>query len=360
VNVPVGCLGSAASRLLGHAHHGAITLFDTFTLDQLRALLAVVEEGSFSAAARKLKRVQSAVSTAMLNLETQLGVTLWDRSGKTPKLTEPGRAVVRAAERVLHEADALRRLTSEMNAGLEASVSLCVDAALPISVLIAICAEFMKEFPGVDLRVDTQIMSAVAESVLKGNTTLGIATAVGLTADLKCTALAPIHLVPVVGARHPLAAAKGRPSRQELRDTVQIVLTERSETKSEDYAVLSPRTYRVADLHTKVELLRANLGWGHLPVHLVEQDLLQGNLVALKGPGVEADQQTVELFVIHRQDLAMGPAHRWISERVVALCFSEALNGLGSSRSRAGVVLAPPSEQEPRLERGRARKSGTS
>ncbi|HEX6243894.1 MAG TPA: LysR family transcriptional regulator, partial [Polyangiales bacterium] len=61
-------------------------MYDPVTLDQLRALVSVAQEGSFSAAARKLSRVQSAVSTAMANLEQQLGVAVWDRSEKRPRL----------------------------------------------------------------------------------------------------------------------------------------------------------------------------------------------------------------------------------------------------------------------------------
>src|SRR5262245_66295596 len=69
------------------------SVLETFTLDQLRALIAVIEEGSFSAAARKLHRVQSAISTSMANLEHQLGVPLWDRSTKVARLTDQGQAV---------------------------------------------------------------------------------------------------------------------------------------------------------------------------------------------------------------------------------------------------------------------------
>ena len=69
-------------------------MLEAVTLDQLRVLITVAEEGSFSAAARKLKRVQSAISQAMANLEGQLGLLLWDRSAKVPKSTEIGRAHV--------------------------------------------------------------------------------------------------------------------------------------------------------------------------------------------------------------------------------------------------------------------------
>ena len=75
-------------------------MLEAVTLDQLRVLITVAEEGSFSAAARKLKRVQSAISQAMANLEGQLGLLLWDRSAKVPKLTEQGRAILAAAQRI--------------------------------------------------------------------------------------------------------------------------------------------------------------------------------------------------------------------------------------------------------------------
>ncbi|HYO97562.1 MAG TPA: LysR family transcriptional regulator, partial [Polyangiaceae bacterium] len=109
-------------------------------MDQLRAFEAVVREGSFSAAARKLKRVQSAVSTSMSNLEIQLGVPIWDRSRKVAKLTPQGEAVLAATRRVLMEVDGLRRLTSGMVMGVEPSVSLCLDALFPVDALLDACS----------------------------------------------------------------------------------------------------------------------------------------------------------------------------------------------------------------------------
>src|ERR1700690_355799 len=111
-------------------------MFDPVTLDQLRAFVAVVEQGSFSAAARRLKRVQSAISASMANLETHLGIALWDRSAKVARLTDQGQAVLVAARRVLAEVDALKRVTASMVQGLETSVSLCVDALFPVEALV--------------------------------------------------------------------------------------------------------------------------------------------------------------------------------------------------------------------------------
>lgn len=65
------------------------------TLDQLKVFLAVVETGSFTAAAKRLRRAVSAISYAIATLEQQLGLELFDRQGsRTPALTEAGVAML--------------------------------------------------------------------------------------------------------------------------------------------------------------------------------------------------------------------------------------------------------------------------
>jgi len=69
-------------------------MLDAVTLDQLRTFIAAADEGSFSAAGRKLRRAQSVVSQTLANLEAQLGVPLFEREGRYPKLTEQGKALL--------------------------------------------------------------------------------------------------------------------------------------------------------------------------------------------------------------------------------------------------------------------------
>jgi DNA-binding transcriptional LysR family regulator len=286
----------------------------------LRALVAVVEEGSFSAAARKLKRVQSAISSAMANLETQLGVQVWDRATKVATLTPQGRAVLAAARRVLMEMDGLRRLASGLATGLEPFVSLCVDALFPLSVLLDVCAEFAKQFPAVDLRVDTEVLSAVSARVLEGGATLGIVSPPGIVPGLERQLLAPIRMIPVVGPQHPLALVHGALSREQIAGAVQIVLSERGEHGVDDQGVLSLRTWRVADLHTKHMMLRAGLGWGNLPEHLVREDLSKKRLIAIRPAGWDKQVSTLSLYGVYRSDATIGPAHRWLLDRLGTQC----------------------------------------
>lgn len=300
-------------------------MLDPITLDQLRMFVTVVEAGSFSAAARKVGRVQSAVSTAMTNLETQLGVDVWDRSSRRPTLTEQGKAVLGVATRVLQEVDALKRVAAGLVRGIEAHVSLCIDAIFPLNALVDLCTGFAKEFPDVELRVDVQTMAAVVEAIREGSATLGVAmTALAGAANLETRALAPIRMVPVVAAKHPLAKQRGRVPHDMLAEYVQIVLSERSDTSTPDRGVLSMRTWRVRDLQTKHALLLAGLGWGNLPLHVARADLDRRRLVQLRTAGWADDEHTLHLSVVHKRDIQPGPAHRWLIDRLTMLCAREA------------------------------------
>ena len=84
-------------------------MIDALTLDQMRIFVTAVDEGSFSAAARKLGPVQSAVSQSIAALEGHLGVALFDRTGKTPRLTPAGAALAKDARRLLKGAVALEK-----------------------------------------------------------------------------------------------------------------------------------------------------------------------------------------------------------------------------------------------------------
>lgn len=294
-------------------------MLESATLDQLRAFAAVADEGSFSAAARRLGRVQSAVSHAMANLEEQLGVRLWDRATRVPTLTDGGRVLLDAARRVLDDADALGALARNLEGGLEPSVSVCVDAIFPVAALVELCRGFARAFPGVQLRLETETMQAVATRVADGRCQLGICGPTGRKDGLERRHLASVLLVPVASAGHPLAEARGPIGSRRLRDEVQIVLSER-EGKTPDQGVLSRRTWRVVDLFTKRELVRGGLGWGNLPEPMVRDDLGSGALVRLRPAAWADDEHLLPLALVHRPGLPFGPALRWVAERAAALC----------------------------------------
>ncbi|HSN98674.1 MAG TPA: LysR family transcriptional regulator [Candidatus Nanopelagicales bacterium] len=295
-------------------------MLDGVTLDQLRMLVAVVEEGSFSAAARRLRRVQSAVSHAMARLEEQLGVPIWDRSTRAARLTAQGEAILAAARGVCAQADALHRLAASLTSGLEPSVAVCVDAMFPLRALVELCRGFAREHPTVQLKVHTEAMMAVAERVLDGSCQIGIGGPITQVEGLSHRHLATVHLFAAAAASHPLAALRGRIATERLREEIQIVLSERHLPGAPDQAVLSAQTWRVQDLSTKHALIKAGLGWGNLPEHAIRGDLKKGRLSRLWPAAWGVEGYVYPLSLLHRPELSMGPATRWLVQRIEELC----------------------------------------
>src|SRR6202044_3836666 len=103
-------------------------MLDGVSLDQLRTFIAAADEGSFSAAGRRLKRAQSVVSQTLANLERQLRVTLFDRSRRIPVLTERGRALLVDARAVTGRADVFVARARSLAGGLEPELCILTDA----------------------------------------------------------------------------------------------------------------------------------------------------------------------------------------------------------------------------------------
>jgi DNA-binding transcriptional LysR family regulator len=295
----------------------------TPTFDQLRIFLAVVETGSFAAAGRKLNRAVSVISYGIANLETQLGLSLFEREGtKKPQLTQAGEAVLAEARTVAVGIDSLRAKVKGMLEGLEAEVSLVVDVMLPADRLGVVLRAFRTQFPTVSLRLHVEGLGAVAALVLDGRADLGIAGPVGAVMEglTRCTAGA-VSLVPVAAPDHPLARMP-RLAPGAAREHIQLVLTDRSPlTEGRDFAVNSPHTWRLSDLGAKHALLREGIGWGNMPLPMIEVDLVAGTLVRLDMP--DSPGGLYRFHAIHRPDAPPGPAASWLMKRFVDLGASD-------------------------------------
>lgn len=287
----------------------------TPTYDQLRVFLCVVEAGSFAGAGRRLNRATSVVSYTIANLELQLGVSLFERQGtKKPQLTEAGQAVLADARAIAHGMDGLRARVKGLSEGLEAELHLAVDVMLPGRRLACVLKEFQDAFPTVTLRLHAEALGAVAALVLEGRAMIGVSGPWAAQLDgLERTGAGSVPLVPVAAPGHPLARA-GTIAPGEGREHLQLVLTDRSAlTQGHDFEVLSPRTWRLADLGSKHVLLLEGIGWGNMPLPMVESDLASGRLVRLALPDHRGSDYPFDS--IHRSDSPPGPAGRWTIRR---------------------------------------------
>lgn len=286
------------------------------TLDHIRVFLAVVDEGSFNSAARRLGRAISVVSYAISSMEAQLGVALFDREGsRRPVLTEAGKALLANARGVVDEVDALVAGVRSYNQGLEPELTLAVDVMYPTSDIAGILREFEQVFPTVDLRLHVEALGAIAALVLDGRANLGIGGPV-IVEDpaLERMAIGEVDLVPVAAPSHALARmASIAPGTS--RKYRQLVLTDRSPlTEGRDFSVFSTRTWRLADLGAKHALLLEGVGWGNMPRHAIADDLAAGRLVRLPIP--EAPGMTYRFNALWRRDCRPGPARSWMLQAI--------------------------------------------
>lgn len=287
----------------------------TPTLDQLKVFLTVVEVGSFAGAARKLHRATSVVSYTIANLEMQLGVALFDRkTTRKPQLTDAGRTVLAEARSITNGVNGLRAKVSGLLHGLEAEVHLALDVMLPADRVVDALKTFREQFPTVTLHLHMEALGAVTELVINKKAVVGVSGPLDMGLDgLERIRVGSVQLIPVAAPTHPLAVERPQLPGT-AREFVQLVLSDRSTlTGDKDFAVVSTRTWRLADLGAKHMLLKEGIGWGNMPIPMIQADLEAGRLVELDLPDFKGGTYTFD--AVYRTDSPPGPAGRWLIER---------------------------------------------
>ena len=145
---------------------------------QLRSFRETVRRGlNLTAAAEVLHTSQPALSKQIRELEDELGVQLFVRHGKRyTALTEAGERILEHASRVVDEADALRKTSAEFSKGHAGTLSIAATHTQARYVLPAVLARFREEFPGMQYKLLQGNPGQVAEYVVHGDATFGLAT----------------------------------------------------------------------------------------------------------------------------------------------------------------------------------------
>jgi len=293
-------------------------MLEGVSLDQLRTFIASANEGSFSAAARKLHRAQSAVSEMISNLEAQMGLLLFDRSGRYPKLTAAGATLLADARGIVSGVDFMKARARGMSSGLEPELSAVVDVLFPIEAITAAAKEFKEQFPGTPLRLYVEALGGVLQTILAGRASFGVVGPVPvIPPSMSSERLAEVGFVMVAARDHPLASFQGTIPKTELARHVQLVLTDRSDLSAgREVGVMSPSTWRLADLFAKHAFLVNGLGWGGMPLHTVSPDLETGKLVVLQIEDIPPGGIMLPMFAVYPTAAPPGPAARWLIDKL--------------------------------------------
>jgi DNA-binding transcriptional LysR family regulator len=281
------------------------------TLDQLQMLIAVADAGNFSAAARKLHRVQSAVSQSIQSLEDALELSLFDRSSKLPRLTDAGRAIVQDARRIVSGTDALRMRAKNMASVAEPEISLSIEQVFPSSVLIESLRTFRERFPLVSVNLFAEGLGAPEQSLFEGNVRLAIySTAQDGMPGFQMEFLGDVPVSLVAASQHPLAQFDGLIPQSVVEEHVQLTMIDR--TKRYRGVVMGTRTWAFIDQFSRLDFLRNGFGWCAMPTHLAQEYLDTGELAELKFSAHRGQPLRFPLYAVHKVEQPPGPAALWL------------------------------------------------
>ncbi|CAE6947813.1 MULTISPECIES: LysR family transcriptional regulator [Pseudomonas] len=292
-----------------------------WNLEQLRLFVGVAEGRSFSAVARQMNRVQSAVSSAIAMLEADLGVTLFERSsGRQPVLTAAGSALLAEARDVLHQCQRLEGRALGLSRGEEACLRLAQDEAMPYQPVLDSLESLSQAFPLLEVQLASGAQGEVANKLLERRADLGLLFNHEKMPDaLERQRLGTIEMVTVCAANHPLAQAT-HIGRRELARHRQLLMAPQ-EGQYPGGEQLSPSVWRADSFYAMAELVMRNLGWAWLPRHVASYPTYLSQLVELP---CDWTPPPLVVELVRRRDEALGPAAQWLGKS-----FAEHLRAIG-------------------------------
>lgn len=292
------------------------------TLEQLRMMLAVGRLGSLKLAGEALHKTQPAISQGIKHLEHQVGVVLFSREGYRLALTEAGTQLSQYARRIIEEVERMEQFAGYLATGYEARVTLALEASFDINRILPIFEQAQRDFPNTRIVLRQEYLSGAFEAVQQARADLAISPvsdALMAFGGLESKFVHESALVTVVAPRllerHPHLRDK-----LELINEYQILVQDSgTATANHDMGTADgQRRWYVNDFATKRALILSGMGWGKLPLYLIQEDLHNGSLckVLSETPG---SQLNVRYFALRRTAQVPGPVATALWEMLAGL-----------------------------------------
>ena len=276
----------------------------SFSSDNVQLFLAVLDHGSFSAAARALGRVPSAVSMQIAQLEAELDLLLFERTTREVKPTEVALTLEPEARQLARQLRRLQQQALNLHQGLERRLTLAVAPELLSAPWNYPLAQLAEEYPSLEVEVLSAPQTSILRSLHENHADLAILfERVGIDEREAFQEFASEVLIAVVAPAHSMAGNAVRPD--DLLDNRQIAVASR-ETRGVDPRLLVSRKLWRTDSHlATLSLVQAGLGWAFLPRRLVETYVASGHLVALQFENM-SNQIRLWVDVVWLRDRPLG------------------------------------------------------
>lgn len=281
------------------------------SLEQWRALVAVVEAGSYAAAAEALNKSQSTVSYAVERISSLLGVDVFELQGRRSVLTDSGRTLYRRARALLDESGQLERLAGRLAAGEEAELRLAAEIIFPTWLLLECLDGLTAEFPEMRVQLHESVLGGTTELLTQGAVDLAIASSIppGFVGD----PLMRIRFIAAASPDHPLHRLDRPLTLEDLRHHRHLVVRDSGSQPASSAAwQVSEKRWTLTSKATSIRAACMGMGFAWYGEDIIRRELDSGALKPL--PLEKGRERFGTLYLVFADADGAGPGTRRLAE----------------------------------------------
>jgi DNA-binding transcriptional LysR family regulator len=261
------------------------------SLEQWRALQAVVERGGYAQAAQALHKSQSTLTYAVQKIESLLGLKAFEIHGRKAVLTEAGQVLYRRARTLLEEAAMLERGAAAMSNEWQPEIAIAVEVIFPTWLLLECLARFAQERPETRIEVYETVLTGTGEMLAEGRVDFAIGSdRAGVTGE----SLMRIEAVAVAHRDHPLHHLGRKVTARDLRAHRRILIRDTAVQRDKEVSGVELR-WTVSHKATSIRAVSMGLGYAWLFEDTIRDELASGLLKPL--PLTEGARRHGDLYL---------------------------------------------------------------
>lgn len=280
-------------------------------LEQLYIIDIINKKGSLTGAAKEMSKSPSALSLNLKNLEEEWGVQIFDRSQYRLKLTREGDEILKRVKKVLLETENLETYIKTLGNGPEASIRISIDKIFPFHKIENLIKQFKEKFPNTHLYISVEGRTLPYDKINAKEIDFAI-TYKRKTKDEFLEKM-PLSIVNMIAIASPDLISTSQIKIKELESMTQIIVGEfKKEDIGKDGIQKGESKWSVTDLATKKSLIVQGLGYGYMPMYLIEKELIAGKVIEIKS----MQKGGAEFCLVRNIQMPMGPAKSFIWESI--------------------------------------------
>ena len=282
------------------------------SLEQWRALVAVVEAGGYAQAAEHIHKTQSTVSYAVQKIEQQLDLKLFEIRGRKAELTPAGQVLYRRAQLLLERAASLERGAQRFAAGWEPEVRIAVEVLFPTWILLRTLERFAKERPEIRVQLYETVLGGTDEALQERRVDFAITGFLGQ--GFLGTPLLAVRLIPAAHPEHPLHRLGRTLTLDDLREYRQLVVRDTAQQRARESGLWlgAEQRWTVSHKATQIAAACMGLGFAWFAEATIQRELEAGQLKPL--PMQESAERFGQLYLVFADSENPGKAATRLAE----------------------------------------------